>query len=117
MRTAITRVLHIDAPLIGFSRSPGVVREVSRAGGLGVFASSHYAPDQLDRVLHRLETELDGRPYGIDIVIPAEVVAVGAGSPSNSERRSRWSTNGSWQTCSSVTPYLSALRCPSARRP
>jgi hypothetical protein len=75
MKAGTTRLLHIDAPLIGFSRSPGVVREVSRAGGLGVFAASHYTPDQLDRVLHQLGAELDGRPYGIDVVIPANVFA------------------------------------------
>ena len=75
MNTAITRLLGIDAPLVGFSRSPGVVTAVSRAGGLGVLAASHYTPDQLDRVLSAIDTELEDRPYGIDVVIPAKTVA------------------------------------------
>jgi hypothetical protein len=82
MKTAITQLLGIEAPLIGFSRCPGVVREVSRMGGLGVFAA-HPTPDQLDRRLRELEADLDGGPHGIDVVIPGKVSPVGAGPQSN----------------------------------
>ena len=40
MRTALTELFGIDVPLVGFSRSPAVVAEVSKAGGLGVLAAT-----------------------------------------------------------------------------
>ncbi|RZT87203.1 NAD(P)H-dependent flavin oxidoreductase YrpB (nitropropane dioxygenase family) [Pseudonocardia sediminis] len=70
MRTALTDLLGIDAPLVGFNRSPGVVAEVSRAGGLGVLAATMYSPEELDAQLTWIEERLDGRPYGVDLLVP-----------------------------------------------
>ena len=36
MRTAICDAYGIDAPIFGFSHSPGVVAAVTQAGGFGV---------------------------------------------------------------------------------
>lgn len=76
MRTALTELLGIDAPLVGFNRSPGVVAEVSRAGGLGVLAATAYSPEELDAQLTWIEGRLDGRPYGVDLLVPGRT-AVG----------------------------------------
>lgn len=70
MRTALTEMLGIRHPLVGFSRSPGVVAEVSRAGGLGVFAATAYRPEELDAQLTWIEEHADGRPYGVDLLVP-----------------------------------------------
>jgi NAD(P)H-dependent flavin oxidoreductase YrpB (nitropropane dioxygenase family) len=72
MHTAVTDLLGIDAPLVGFNRSPGVVVEVSRAGGLGVLAASAYTPPELDAQLTWIEQQLGGRPYGVDLLVPAK---------------------------------------------
>jgi NAD(P)H-dependent flavin oxidoreductase YrpB (nitropropane dioxygenase family) len=74
-RTALTDMLGIDNPLIGFNRSPAVVVEVSKAGGFGVLAASAYNPEELDAQLSWIEEQLQGRPYGVDMLVPAKVAA------------------------------------------
>jgi NAD(P)H-dependent flavin oxidoreductase YrpB (nitropropane dioxygenase family) len=78
MHTAVTDLLGIEAPLVGFNRSPGVVAEVSRAGGLGVLAASAYTPAELDAQLTWIERQIEGRPYGVDLLVPAKT-AEGSG--------------------------------------
>jgi NAD(P)H-dependent flavin oxidoreductase YrpB (nitropropane dioxygenase family) len=76
IRTQFTDLIGIHHPLVGFNRSPAVVAEVSRAGGLGVLAATAYTPEELDAQLTWIEEQLDGRPYGIDLLVP-EKVAIG----------------------------------------
>jgi NAD(P)H-dependent flavin oxidoreductase YrpB (nitropropane dioxygenase family) len=71
MRTAVTQMLNIDHPLVGFSRSPGVVAAVTNAGGLGVLAATAYTPSELDAQLTWIQSEVGGKPIGIDVLIPA----------------------------------------------
>ncbi len=76
LRTAFTDLVGIEHPIVGFNRSPAVVAEVTKAGGLGVLAATAYTPDQLDAQLTWIEEQVDGRPYGIDLLVP-EKVALG----------------------------------------
>jgi len=71
MRTALTELLGVDLPLVGFSRSPAVVAEVSKAGGFGVLAATAYRPEELDAQLTWIEEQVRGRPYGVDLLVPA----------------------------------------------
>ncbi|WP_447925471.1 nitronate monooxygenase [Georgenia muralis] len=71
MRTAFTDLVGVEHPLAGFNRTPAVVVEVSRAGGLGVLGATMYTPDQLDAQLTWIEEQLGGRPYGVDVLVPA----------------------------------------------
>lgn len=71
VRTAFTDLVGVEHPLVGFSRSPGVVAEVSRAGGLGVLAATAYRPDELDAQLDWIEQRTGGAPYGVDLLVPA----------------------------------------------
>ena len=73
MRTALTELFGIDVPLVGFSRSPAVVAEVSKAGGLGVLAATAYGPEELDVQLTWIE-ERCGDSYGVDVLVPASTV-------------------------------------------
>jgi NAD(P)H-dependent flavin oxidoreductase YrpB (nitropropane dioxygenase family) len=75
MRTAFTDLVGVEHPLVGFNRSPGVVAEVSRAGALGVLAATAYRPEELDAQLTWIEEQIDGRPYGVDLLIPAQLAA------------------------------------------
>src|SRR5215831_237338 len=70
MRTALTELLGVRHPIVGFNRSPGVVAEVTKAGGLGVLAASMYTPEELDAQLTWIEEQVDGRPYGVDLLVP-----------------------------------------------
>lgn len=73
--TALTDLLGIENPLVGFNRSPGVVAEVSKAGGFGVLAASAYTPAELDATLTWIEEQVGGRPYGVDVLVPGRTAA------------------------------------------
>jgi NAD(P)H-dependent flavin oxidoreductase YrpB (nitropropane dioxygenase family) len=70
MRTALTELLGVRHPIAGFNRSPGVVAEVTKAGGFGVLAASMYTPEELDAQLTWIEQQVGGRPYGVDLLVP-----------------------------------------------
>jgi NAD(P)H-dependent flavin oxidoreductase YrpB (nitropropane dioxygenase family) len=79
MRTALCDQLGIEHPIVGFTPSEHVAAAISRAGGLGVLGCVRFndAAD-LDKVLDWMDANTDGRPYGIDVVMPAKVPAEGA---------------------------------------
>lgn len=74
MRTAFTDLVGVSAPLVGFSRSPGVVAAVTNEGGLGVLAVSAYTPEALDAQLTWIDSQVAGRPYGVDLLVPEKFV-------------------------------------------
>lgn len=70
MRTRITDMFGLDLPLFAFSHCRDVVVEVSRAGGMGVLGALNFTPEQLERELAWIDAHVDGKPYGVDIVMP-----------------------------------------------
>jgi NAD(P)H-dependent flavin oxidoreductase YrpB (nitropropane dioxygenase family) len=74
VRTPICDQLGIDHPIFAFTPSEHVAAAVSRAGGLGVLGCVRFNDaDELDAVLGWMDENTDGRPYGVDIVMPAKV--------------------------------------------
>lgn len=67
---ALTARLRIDSPIFAFSHCRDVVREVSRAGGLGVLGVNMFTPEGLEDELSALESELGPSGYGVDVLIP-----------------------------------------------
>ncbi|XVQ89416.1 nitronate monooxygenase [Microbispora siamensis] len=80
MRTALTDLLGVEHPIVGFNRSPGVVAAVTNAGGFGVLAASAYKPEELDAQLTWIEEQVQGKPYGVDLLVPEKFAA---GDPGN----------------------------------
>ncbi|MGH3434461.1 MAG: NAD(P)H-dependent flavin oxidoreductase [Thermocrispum sp.] len=78
MQTPLCDPLGIRLPIIGFTPSEHVAAAISRAGGLGVLGCVRFndAAD-LDRVLSWLDENTDGKPYGVDVVMPSKVPAEG----------------------------------------
>ncbi len=74
MRTPICESLGIEYPIFAFSHCRDVVAAVSRAGGMGVLGALVFTPEELDRALDWIEKNVDGNPYGVDVVIPAAYV-------------------------------------------
>jgi NAD(P)H-dependent flavin oxidoreductase YrpB (nitropropane dioxygenase family) len=70
MKTPICEMLGIDFPLIAFSHCRDVVAAVSRAGGFGVLGAVAYRPDQLEHELKWIDDHIEGKPYGVDVLIP-----------------------------------------------
>jgi NAD(P)H-dependent flavin oxidoreductase YrpB (nitropropane dioxygenase family) len=80
MRTALCDTLGIAHPIVGFSPSEHVAAAISRAGGLGVLGCVRFnEADELDRTLAWMDANTGGRPYGVDIVMPATVPTEGTG--------------------------------------
>jgi NAD(P)H-dependent flavin oxidoreductase YrpB (nitropropane dioxygenase family) len=63
-------MLEVDFPLVAFSHCRDVVAAVSRAGGFGVLGATAFTPDQLDLELKWIDDHIDGKPYGVDVLIP-----------------------------------------------
>lgn len=75
MQTELSKKLGIEHAIFGFTPFPAVAAAISRAGGLGVLGAVRYtAPDDLKRDLDWIEAHVDGKPYGLDVVMPAKKV-------------------------------------------
>jgi NAD(P)H-dependent flavin oxidoreductase YrpB (nitropropane dioxygenase family) len=74
LRTPICDQLGIAHPIFAFTPSEHVAAAVSRAGGLGVLGCVRFnEAEDLDAVLSWMDENTDGKPYGVDIVMPAKV--------------------------------------------
>jgi NAD(P)H-dependent flavin oxidoreductase YrpB (nitropropane dioxygenase family) len=74
MKTDLCKTLGIEFPIFAFSHCRDVVAAVSRAGGLGVLGAVAYSPEQLELELKWIDEHVDGKPYGVDTVIPVTYV-------------------------------------------
>ncbi|WP_330275069.1 nitronate monooxygenase family protein [Lentzea sp. NBC_00516] len=74
MRTSLCDEFGIEHPVFGFTPSEHVAAAISRAGGLGVLGCVRFNDaEDLDRALTWMDENTDGKPYGVDIVMPATV--------------------------------------------
>jgi NAD(P)H-dependent flavin oxidoreductase YrpB (nitropropane dioxygenase family) len=67
-------LLGIEFPLFAFSHCRDVVAAVSNAGGFGVLGASRHTPEELELELKWIDEHVHGRPYGVDILIPENMV-------------------------------------------
>lgn len=72
MKPAICEQFGIDFPLFAFSHCRDVVAAVSSAGGFGVLGGTAYTPDQLEAELAWIDEHVGGKPYGVDLIVPAK---------------------------------------------
>ncbi|MBB6625986.1 nitronate monooxygenase [Nocardioides sp. KIGAM211] len=78
MRTPLCEQFGIDHPIFAFTPSEHVAAAVSRAGGLGVLGCVRFNDtEELERVLTWLDDNTDGKPYGVDIVMPMKIPTEG----------------------------------------
>ncbi|CUU20459.1 NAD(P)H-dependent flavin oxidoreductase YrpB (nitropropane dioxygenase family) [Bradyrhizobium sp. JR7.2] len=77
MKSPICDMLGIEFPLLAFSHCRDVVAAVSRAGGFGVLGATVHTPDTLERELKWIDEHVDGKPYGIDVLIPENISTAG----------------------------------------
>jgi NAD(P)H-dependent flavin oxidoreductase YrpB (nitropropane dioxygenase family) len=79
VRTPLCDLLGIEHPIVGFTPSEQVAAAISRAGGFGVLGCVRFNdPAELDAALHWMDSNTDGRPYGVDVVMPAKIPTEGA---------------------------------------
>lgn len=78
MTTDLAAKFGIKYPIFAFTPSEHVAAAVSRAGGLGVLGCVRFNdPAELEAVLTWMDENTDGKPYGVDIVMPANVPTEG----------------------------------------
>ena len=77
MRTPICDTLGIEFPLFAFSHCRDAVAAVSRAGGFGVLGALAFSPEQLEMELKWIDDHTDGKPYGVDLVMPSTYIGKG----------------------------------------
>jgi len=77
MKNAICEMFGIEFPLFAFSHCRDVIASVSRAGGFGVLGATAFTPDELDLELKWIDEHIDGKPYGVDVLIPENLVIKG----------------------------------------
>jgi NAD(P)H-dependent flavin oxidoreductase YrpB (nitropropane dioxygenase family) len=79
MKTVLCDRFGIEYPIFVFTPSEKVAAAVSRAGGLGMLGCVRFNDaDDLERVLQWMDSNTDGKPYGVDIVMPAKVPTEGS---------------------------------------
>ena len=74
MKSQICEMLDIEFPLVAFSHCRDVVVAVSKAGGCGVLGAVGMSPEQLEKELKWIDDHIDGKPYGVDVLIPNKMV-------------------------------------------
>jgi NAD(P)H-dependent flavin oxidoreductase YrpB (nitropropane dioxygenase family) len=71
MQTEIARRLGCEVPIFAFTHCRDVVVEVTKAGGFGVLGASTFSPEHLEQELRWIDDHVEGRPYGVDVLIPS----------------------------------------------
>ena len=72
MRTPICKRLGCELPIFAFSHCRDVIVEVTKAGGFGVLGAATFSPEQLEAELRWIDQHVEGRNYGVDVIIPTK---------------------------------------------
>ena len=70
MNSTLCAKLEIEFPLFAFSHCRDVIAAVSKAGGFGVLGAVAHTPESLEIDLQWIDENIEGKPYGIDLLIP-----------------------------------------------
>jgi NAD(P)H-dependent flavin oxidoreductase YrpB (nitropropane dioxygenase family) len=77
LQTNLAKSFGMEFPIFAFSHCRDVVAAVSRAGGMGVLGALTFTPEQLEIELDWIDEHVDGKPYGVDVVMPASYTGAG----------------------------------------
>ncbi|HEY1927415.1 MAG TPA: nitronate monooxygenase family protein [Caulobacteraceae bacterium] len=89
MKTPICEMLGIEFPLLAFSHCRDVVAAVSRAGGFGVLGATGHSPQSIRQELKWIDDHVDGKPYGLDVLIPENMATAGEHNVTYNSLRTR----------------------------
>lgn len=87
LRTQLCETLGIEYPIISAGMGPSLIGEktganvdlvcaVSEAGGLGVLGAAGYTVDEMRGAIREVKKRTD-KPFGVDLLLPANIVAAG----------------------------------------
>src|SRR5579883_962118 len=101
LHTTICDILGIEYPVIlagmgptagrggGAAATAPLVAAVSNAGGLGVLGGAGSTPEQLREEIRKVRSLTD-RPFGVDLLLPSNIVRQPGGSNGGSGGASNW---------------------------
>jgi NAD(P)H-dependent flavin oxidoreductase YrpB (nitropropane dioxygenase family) len=83
MKSRLCDRFGIEFPLFAFSHCRDVIVEVTNAGGMGVLGAVGHTPESLEIELSWIDERVNGKPYGVDLLVPnkmedKEAIAVSA---------------------------------------
>jgi NAD(P)H-dependent flavin oxidoreductase YrpB (nitropropane dioxygenase family) len=85
MHTKLAEELGLEFPIFAFTHCRDVAAAVSKAGGLGVLGIAGHSPRALRMELDWIEKEIGDKPYGVDLLLPANFVGSDRGGFDASE--------------------------------
>src|ERR1700759_5049598 len=71
MHTEVCDRLGMEFPIFAFSHCRDVVAAVTNAGGFGVLGATAHSPRTLEIDLGWIDEQVKGKPYGVDLLLPA----------------------------------------------
>ena len=78
LRTKFCDLMGIEFPIIAFTHCKDVVAAVTNAGAFAVMGETHHTPEQIEADIKWIREKVGNKPFGIDLVFPASVPAVGS---------------------------------------
>ena len=75
LRTKLCDMLGIEYPIIAFTHCKDVAVAVINAGGFAVLGEAMHTPDEIAADVKWIRARVGGKPFGIDLVLPASVPA------------------------------------------
>ena len=86
MKSPICEMFNIEFPMVAFSHCRDVVVAVSKAGGMGVIGAVGHTPEMLEQDLKWIDEHIDGKPYGVDLLVPNKFEGKGSNMTSEDLR-------------------------------
>jgi NAD(P)H-dependent flavin oxidoreductase YrpB (nitropropane dioxygenase family) len=77
LRTKLCDMLGIEFPIIAFTHCKDVAVAVVNAGGFAVLGEAMHTPDEIAADIKWIRDRVEGRPFGIDLVLPSSVPPAG----------------------------------------
>jgi len=79
MYTKLAREMGLEFPIFAFTHCRDVAAAVSKAGGLGVLGVAGHSTRALEMELEWIAKEVEGRPFGVDLLLPTRFVGSESG--------------------------------------
>jgi NAD(P)H-dependent flavin oxidoreductase YrpB (nitropropane dioxygenase family) len=78
LHTKLCDSLGIEYPIIAFTHCKDVVAAVTNAGAFAVMGETHHTPEEIEADIKWIREKVGDRPFGIDLVFPSSVPAMGS---------------------------------------
>lgn len=78
LNTKLCEMLGIEYPVIAFTHCKDVAVAVINGGGFAVLGEAMHTPEEIEADVHWIRDRVEGRPFGVDLVLPASVPPAGS---------------------------------------